>query len=94
MACLCHHVKEGPGLLLVYFYFRFGLFLVLVCVFFLCFVVVVLFSCSFPMRERKVVELDRWEGRENLGEGGREETMVRICCMNFETNKPKRPSSS
>lgn len=94
MACLCHHVKEGPGLLLVYFYFRFGLFLVLVCVFFLCFVVVVLFSCSFPMRERKVVELDRWEGREDLGEGGREETMVRICCMNFETNKPKRPSSS
>lgn len=94
MACLCHHVKEGPGLLLVYFYFRFGLFLVLVCVFFLCFVVVVLFSCSFPMRERKVVELDRWEGREDLGEGRREETMVRICCMNFETNKQKRPSSS
>lgn len=80
--------------MLVYFYFCFGLFLVLVCVFFLCFVVVVLFSCSFPMRERKVVELDRWEGREGLGEGGREETMVRICCMNFETNKPKRPSSS
>lgn len=55
--------------------------------FFLCFfflVLFALFTCWFSKeKERKGMDMDGWEGGEDLGRIGGREPMIRIYCIKF-----------